>query len=75
MTPHHIILYPLVEEKNECKTVDIHLRGPMKSSTRSDHAVHSSERSDASEIIVRQLVGMGKGESDLRRESPVRASR
>jgi hypothetical protein len=24
MTPHHIFLYPLVEEKNECKTVDIH---------------------------------------------------
>jgi hypothetical protein len=51
------------------------LRSPVKSSTCSGHAVHSSERSDASEIIVRQLVGMGKGESDLRRESPVRASR
>jgi hypothetical protein len=24
MTPHHISLYPLVEGKNGCKTVDIH---------------------------------------------------
>ena len=29
------------------------VRSPMKSSTRSGHVVHSSERSDASEIIVR----------------------
>ena len=25
MTPHHIILYTLVEEKNECNYVEIHL--------------------------------------------------
>ena len=31
----------------------VELRSPMKSSTRSGHVVHSSERSDASEIIVR----------------------
>jgi len=34
----------------------------MKSSTCSDHAVQSSELSDASGIIVPQVVGMGKGE-------------
>jgi hypothetical protein len=52
-----------------------HMRGPMKSSTCSDHAVHSSERSDASEIIVHQVVGMGKGEPVLRRDSPLSVSR
>jgi len=24
MTPHHIFLYPLIEEMNECTTVEIH---------------------------------------------------
>jgi hypothetical protein len=24
MTPHHIILYPLVEEKDKCNCVEIH---------------------------------------------------
>jgi PncC family amidohydrolase len=47
-----------------------YLRGPMNSSTCSDHAVHPSERSDASKMIVHQLVGMGKGESVFRRDSP-----
>jgi hypothetical protein len=51
------------------------LPGPMNSSTCSGHAVHLSERSDASRIIILQVVGMGKGESDLRRDSPFRASR
>jgi hypothetical protein len=51
------------------------MRIPMKSSTCSGHAVHSSERSDASKIIILQVVGMGKGESVLRRDSPLRASR
>ena len=46
----------------------------MKSSTCSDHAVHSSERSDASKIIILQVVGMGKGDSVLRRDSPLRVS-
>jgi len=50
------------------------LRRPMKSSTCSDHAVHPSERSDASKIIVHQLVGMGKGESVLLRDSPFSSS-
>jgi hypothetical protein len=27
MTPHHINLYPMVEEKNECNTVEIHPYG------------------------------------------------
>lgn len=51
------------------------LRRPMKPSTCSDHAVHSSERSDASKIIVHQVVGMDKGDSVLRRDSPLRVSR
>jgi len=51
------------------------LRRPMKSSTCSGHAVHSSERSDASKIIILQVVGMGKGDSILRRDSPFRVSR
>jgi hypothetical protein len=51
------------------------VRRPMNSSTCSDHAVHSSERSDASKIIVHQLVGMDKGESVLRRDSPLSSSR
>jgi hypothetical protein len=51
------------------------VRRPMNSSTCSDHAVHPSERSDASKIIVHQLVGMGKGESVLRRDSPSSSSR
>jgi hypothetical protein len=51
------------------------LRIPMKSSMCSGHAVHLSERSDASKIIIPQVVGMGKGESVLRRDSPLRASR
>ncbi|HSR29702.1 MAG TPA: DUF4386 domain-containing protein [Anaerolineae bacterium] len=50
------------------------VRRPMNSSTCSDHAVHPSERSDASKIIVHQLVGMGKGESVLRRDSPSSSS-
>lgn len=51
------------------------VRNPMKSSTCSGHGVHPWERSDASMMIVPQVVGMGKGESDLRRESPLRVSR
>jgi len=51
------------------------LRIPMKSTTCSGHAVHLSERSDASEIIVHQVVGMGKGELILRRDSPLRTNR
>lgn len=51
------------------------IRNPMKSSTCSGHVVHPSERSDASMIIVPQVVGMGKGVSVLRRESPLRVSR
>ena len=51
------------------------MRGPMKSSTCSGHAVHPSERSDASGIIIPQVVGMGKGEPVLRRDSPLRVSR
>ena len=47
----------------------------MKSSTSSSHAVHLSERGDASVIIIHQVVGMGKGESILRRDSPLRANR
>lgn len=46
----------------------------MNSSTCSDQAVHPSERSDASKIIVHQLVGMSKGESVLRRDSPSSSS-
>jgi hypothetical protein len=53
----------------------IALRRPTKSSTSSGHAVHPSERSDASTIIVHQVVGMHKAESVLRRDSPVRVSR
>ena len=41
----------------------------MKSSTCPGHAVHLSERSDTSEIIIPQVVGMGKGELSLRCDS------
>ena len=51
------------------------VRIPMKSTTCSGHAVHLSERSDASEIIIHQVVGMGKGELILRRDSPLRTNR
>jgi hypothetical protein len=51
------------------------LRIPMKSSTSSGHAVHQSERSDASMNIIDQVVGMDKGELALRRDSPLRSSR
>jgi len=47
----------------------------MKSTMCSGHAVHLSERSDASVIIIHQVVGMGKGELILRRDSPLRANR
>jgi hypothetical protein len=50
------------------------LRIPKKSTTCSGHAVHLSERSDAGEIIIHQLVGMDKGESVLRRDSPLRTN-
>jgi hypothetical protein len=59
----------VTRDKNRIYPLWPTLRGPMKSSTCSDHAVHSSERSDASKIIVHQVAGMGKGESVLRRDS------
>jgi hypothetical protein len=51
------------------------LRIPMKSSTDSGDAVHSSERSDDGMIIVYQVVDMAKAASTLRRDSPLRVSR
>jgi len=47
----------------------------MKTSPSSGHAVHLSERSDASKIIIHQVVGMRKGELILRRDSPLRTNR
>ena len=41
------------------------VRGPMKLATSSGHAVHSSERSDASEIIVPSSGRHGQGRIDL----------
>jgi uncharacterized protein (TIGR04141 family) len=53
----------------------IAVRIPMKSSTDSGDAVHSSERSDDGMIIVYQVVDMAKAASTLRRDSPLRVSR
>ena len=50
------------------KLQDIHpdtLRIPMKSSTSSGHAVHLSERSDASEIIIPSSGRHGQGRIDF----------
>ena len=51
------------------------VRIPVKPSTCSGDVVHLSERSDASTGILPQVVGMGNGESVLRRDSPSRLSR
>ena len=53
----------------------VSLRIPVKPSTCSGDVVHLSERSDASTGILPQVVGMGNGESVLRRDSPSRLSR
>jgi hypothetical protein len=68
-------LYELLFPKASRPDSRVILGIPMKPSTSSDHAVHPSERSDASTIIILQVVGMDKGESVLRRDSPLRASR
>jgi hypothetical protein len=41
------------------------VRRPMKSSTSSGHAVHLSERSDASEIIIPSSGRHGQGRIDF----------
>jgi inorganic pyrophosphatase len=47
------------------KIVAVLVRIPMKSTTCSSHAVHLSERSDASEIIIPSSGRHGQGRIDL----------